>query len=72
MHDRYGSPADMQIEPIRGRVKIRIGGFSDPVAMPGHLALRENSMRQLFADLREGIHFLDQDISMTILVSHAG
>ena len=36
-----------------------------------YLSVRENRMRQLLAHLRNGGHLLDQNIAMTILISHA-
>ena len=35
-----------------------------------HLALREHRVRQLFPHFGKGVHFLDENIAMTILLSH--
>ena len=68
--DRYGGAANVEIKSVARGVKVGFFRFLDAMAMARHLAVRENGMRQLLADLGEGIHCLDQDIAVTILISH--
>ena len=60
----------MQKETIARRVKISLGVFLDAMTMPGHLSMRQNGMRQFLPNLRQRFHFLDENVSMTILLSH--
>ena len=71
VNDRHGSSAHMQIEPLARRVKVRFARFLDPVTMSGDLAMREHGMRQFLAHRWKGFHLLDENITMTILISHA-
>ena len=71
MHHRHRYSPNVQKKAVWSGIKIGIVRFLDSVGMSGDLAMRENPMRQLFAFCRKGIYLFNDNISVTILVSHA-
>lgn len=60
----------MQKKPLAGPVEIRLVRFLDSMTMAGDLAVRQNGMGQPLTHLRKRVHFLNENIAMTILISH--
>ena len=61
----------MQMKALTRRVKIRVVGFLDLVAVPGYLPMGEYGMGQLIPYFGKRFHLLNQHIAVTILISHA-
>lgn len=71
MDDGHGRTAHMQVEATGSCVEVCIGRFLDAVTVAGDFSVGEDGMWQFFPLIGQRARFLNENITMAVLLSHA-